>query len=197
MTSNTDTRQQSEVADVADEELGICIGCCKPIRPGQVVIIWDDEIGHANCRDPFNTDIGEGADLDGCPPPAILLGSPARRIPLTALRQPAEGLRAERELLREARSYVAWFAEGVNEEAPARNLLGRIDAALATSQEPALDLHTLEEAAKVADAAEAEADRKLQLAKDEKRQRNFAAAVVSSRYIATAIRNLASAKEKD
>lgn len=37
------------------------------------------------------------------------------------------------ELLREARPYVAWFADGINAEAPAQAILARIDSTLTSA----------------------------------------------------------------
>ena len=66
-----------------DEEIGICVGCCKSLRVGEVVTAWDDEIGHYNCRDPFS--LARQLELDAdpdTPPPVVLLGSPSRYLAL-------------------------------------------------------------------------------------------------------------------
>ena len=69
------------------EDLGICIGCCRPILVGEVVTPWDDEIGHANCDDPASLDVAHlEADPD-CPEPVILLGNPATYVSLASIRR--------------------------------------------------------------------------------------------------------------
>lgn len=76
------------------EEIGICIGCAKPLRVGEVVTPYDDEVGHANCDDPFALDVSPELIADpGIPPAMVLIGRPARYAPLGsvawAIKQPS------------------------------------------------------------------------------------------------------------
>lgn len=65
------------------EEIGICVGCAKPLRVGEVVTPYDDEVGHANCDDPFSLDVSPELIADPEIPPAmVLIGRPARYAPL-------------------------------------------------------------------------------------------------------------------
>ncbi len=68
------------------EDLGLCIGCNKPLRVGEVVTPWADEVGHYDCRRPACLNRIPELDSDkDTPPPMVLLGSPARYVPLEAI----------------------------------------------------------------------------------------------------------------
>lgn len=70
------------------EDFGLCVGCNEPIQIGQVLTVWDDETGHADCDRPFDLGHQHPADADW-PKPVVLLGDPAKHIPLSALRHSA------------------------------------------------------------------------------------------------------------
>lgn len=66
------------------EELGVCIGCNKPLLVGQVITAWDDEAGHYDCANPYSQTRQPDLDADpDTPPPVVLLGNPAFHISLS------------------------------------------------------------------------------------------------------------------
>ena len=68
-----------------DMELGTCIGCGEPLRVGQILTVWDEETGHADCDKPFDINHEHPADADW-PHPVVLLGDPAVHVPLSKLK---------------------------------------------------------------------------------------------------------------
>lgn len=68
------------------EDLGLCIGCNEPLRVGEVVTPWDDEVGHANCENPASFDVSHLGDDPDFPVPMVLLGSPAKYVRLSTIK---------------------------------------------------------------------------------------------------------------
>lgn len=69
------TRAPSPDEEPEPENLGQCISCAKPIRIGDVVAPWDDEIAHADCENPKS--LRSPKLPDNSPPACVLIGSPA------------------------------------------------------------------------------------------------------------------------
>jgi|GEM_PF-5907067 len=90
MTQQTDT----PTVEVSQDDHGFCVGCNQPIQIGQVLTVWDEETGHADCDRPFDLGHQHPADADW-PLPVVLLGHPATYHPLSQLsadlRQAMEG----------------------------------------------------------------------------------------------------------
>lgn len=70
------------------EDHGTCIGCNEPIITGQVLTVWDDEIGHYDCKNPYSLQRQPDLDeQDDVPKPCLLLGEPARYVSLTDIEE--------------------------------------------------------------------------------------------------------------
>lgn len=72
---------------VTQADYGTCVGCGESIEFGQVLTVWDDEVGHADCDNPFDLNHSHPRDADW-PAPVVLLGSPALYVPLQNLAHP-------------------------------------------------------------------------------------------------------------
>ncbi len=69
-----------------DMDFGICVGCNEQFQVGQVLTVWDEETGHADCDKPFDINHEHPAGADW-PPPVVLLGEPAVHVPLSKLKE--------------------------------------------------------------------------------------------------------------
>jgi len=95
-----------------DEDLGLCIGCNEPLRAGQVVTVWDNEVGHYNCKAPYSLARQPELNADeDTPPPVVLIGSPARYAELDAIAATLGAGGDTAELLREIKSKVVYHVE--------------------------------------------------------------------------------------